>query len=98
MSFNRLLTCPKALSAVPISRLARVLLEIALSMLVMSARNVSLAINPAGSSLPELIRKPVLSRVSDCCKSAELRARVFCATKELTFVLIRVMPVHPLLV
>jgi hypothetical protein len=62
----------------------------------MSLRNASLAIKPAGSSFPTLIRKPVLSRVNACCKSAELRANVFCAIRELTFVLIRVMPVHPL--
>jgi hypothetical protein len=78
--------------------LARSLFETAFSILVMSLRNASLAIKPAGSSLPTLMRKPVLNRVKACCRSAELRANVFCATKELTFVLIRVMPVHPLLV
>jgi hypothetical protein len=62
-----LLTCASALSAVAMSWLARSVLLIALLMLVMSRRRFSLAIKPAGSSLPELIRKPVLSRVSDCC-------------------------------
>ena len=38
---------------------ARCVLEIALLMLVMSLRRASLAIKPAGSSLPLLIRKPV---------------------------------------
>ncbi len=71
------------------------LLEIALSMLVMSARSDSLAIKPAGSSLPELIRRPVLSRVRASCSSALFLCSVFCATNELMFVLIRVIRHHP---
>ena len=66
-------------------------------MLVMSLRRFSLAIKPAGSSLPVLIRKPVLSRVSACSKAALDRPSVFWATSELTFVLIRVIAKHPCL-
>ena len=64
-------------------------------MLVISRRRFSLAINPAGSSFPELIRRPVLSRVSEVCRSELERASVFWAIKELTLVLIRVMPDTP---
>jgi hypothetical protein len=46
-------------------------------MLVMSLRRFSLAINPAGSSLPVLIRKPVLSRVSASCNDPLDRLNVF---------------------
>ena len=60
MSFSSELTWPRALSAVAMSWLARSLLLMAFSMLVMSLRRFSLAIKPAGSSLPVLIRKPVL--------------------------------------
>ena len=49
-----------------ITWLARSVLLMAFLMLVMSLRRFSLAIKPAGSSLPVLIRKPVLSRVSAC--------------------------------
>jgi hypothetical protein len=68
----------------------------AFCVLVMSLRKASLAIKPAGSSLPALIRKPVLKRVRDCCNWSFDRARVFCAVKELTLVLIRVMTITPL--
>jgi hypothetical protein len=71
--------------------LARSLLLMALLMLVMSRRRFSLAIKPAGSSLPELIRKPVLKRFSAVCKSALVRPKIFCAISELTFVLMRLM-------
>ena len=64
-------------------------------MLVMSLRRFSLAIKPAGSSLPLLIRKPVLSRVSASFNAALDRPNVFWATKELTFVLIRVIAKPP---
>ena len=64
---------------------------------VMSLRRFSLAIKPAGSSLPVLIRKPVLNRVSDCSKAALDRPSVLRATNELTFVLIRVIAKHPCL-
>jgi hypothetical protein len=57
----------------------------------MSLRRFSLAIKPAGSSLPTLIRKPVLKRVRAVCNWVCDRAKVFCATSELTLVLIRVM-------
>ena len=63
MSFNSELTWPRALSAVAITWLARSVLLMAFLMLVMSLRRFSLAIKPAGSSLPVLIRKPVLNRV-----------------------------------
>lgn len=62
----------------------------------MSRRRFSLAIRPAGSSLPELIRKPVLKRSSEVCNSAFDRARVFWAIKLLTFVLMRLIHVTPL--
>ena len=39
--------------------------------------NASLAIKPAGSSLPVLIRTPVLNRLSDVCSAALLRVNVF---------------------
>jgi hypothetical protein len=61
----------------------------------MSDRKFSLAIKPAGSSLPVLIRKPVLKRVSDCSKAALDRPSVLRATNELTFVLILVIAKHP---
>ena len=64
MSLSRLLIWPRALSAVAMSWSARWLLLIAVLALVMSRRRFSLAIKPAGSSLPELIRRPVLSRLS----------------------------------
>ena len=64
-------------------------------MLVMSLRRFSLAIKPAGSSLPVLIRKPVLSRVSAWFNAALDRPNVFWATSELTFVLIRVIAKPP---
>ena len=70
MLLSRSLTWPKPLSAVAITSFARSVLLMALVMAVMSLRRFSLAIKPAGSSLPVLIRKPVLSRVKDCCKSA----------------------------
>ena len=44
---------------------ARWLLVIAFCTLTMSLRSTSLAIKPAGSSLPVLIRKPVLKRFKD---------------------------------
>ena len=75
--------------------LARWLLVIARSTLTMSARKTSLAIKPAGSSLPVLIRKPVLSRVKVCWRLAFDRAKDFWALREPTFVLIRVMPDTP---
>jgi len=56
---------------------ARSVLLMALVMLVMSLRRFSLAIKPAGSSLPVLIRKPVLSRVRDCSRAAWDRPNVF---------------------
>ena len=59
--------------------------------LVISLRRISLAIRPAGSSLPVLIRRPVLSRVRASCKEAFERARDFCVLSEGTFVLMRVM-------
>jgi hypothetical protein len=65
-------------------------------MLVISLRKFSLAIKPAGSSLPVLIRKPVLNRLRAWLKSALDRPNVFCATNELTFVLIRVIEDPPL--
>ena len=98
MSFSRLLTCPRALSAVRDHLIG----SRAVGDGLLDAGHISsqrLAGNQAGRViLAELIRRPVLKRVSACCKSAVLRDNVFCATKELTFVLIRVMPVHPLLV
>jgi hypothetical protein len=57
----------------------------------MLARSISLAINPAGSSFPVFIRKPVLRRVSACCKETLERPKVFWAVNELTFVLILVI-------
>ena len=54
------LTWPRALSAVAMTWFARSVLLMARLMLVMSLRRFSLAIKPAGSSLPVLIRKPVL--------------------------------------
>src|SRR6188474_697331 len=69
----------------------------ALLMLVMSRRRFSLAIKPAGSSLPELIRRPVLSRVSDSCSEMFERLSVFCAISELKFVLMRLMYQGPFL-
>jgi hypothetical protein len=74
------------------SWLARSLLLMAFCVAVISLRSDSLAIKPAGSSLPTLIRKPVLKRVSEVCNWSFDRASVFCAIRELTFVLIRDMP------
>src|SRR4051794_36206405 len=96
MSFKRLLTWPNALSAVAITWFARSVLLMAFLMLVMSLRKFSLAIKPAGSSLPVLILKPVLNRPSACSKAALDRPNVFWATKELTFELIRVIEKPPL--
>ena len=92
MSFNRAETWPRALSAVAITWLARSLLLIAMFTLLMSARSTSLAIKPAGSSLPVLMRKPVLRRVNALCNAFCDLIRDFCALSALTFVLIRVMP------
>ena len=64
MSFSSELTWPSELSAVAMTWLARSELLIAFSVLTMSLRSASLAIKPAGSSAPVLIRKPVLKRVS----------------------------------
>jgi len=50
--------------------------------------NTWLAIKPAGSSAPVLIRKPVLKRVRACCNWLCDRANAVWATKEPTFVLI----------
>ncbi len=69
MSLSSELTWPRALSAVAITWLARSVLLMALLMLVMSLRRFSLAIKPAGSSLPVLIRKPVLNRCKARFKS-----------------------------
>ena len=55
---------------------ARVLV-IACCVLVMSERSTSLAIKPAGSSLPVLIRRPVLNRVNACCNDWLERANDF---------------------
>ena len=60
--------------------------------LVMLLFNTTLEIKPAGSSLPELIRKPALKRVKAVCNWLFDCARDCCASSELTFVLIRVMP------
>jgi hypothetical protein len=52
---------------VAITWLARTLLLTACFTLMMSLRSASLAIKPAGSSFPLLIRKPVLKRVRASC-------------------------------
>jgi hypothetical protein len=77
MSFRRLLTWPSALSAVLMIWLARRVLLTALFRLVISLRSASLAIKPAGSSEPLLIRRPVLSRVNEVCKSLLLDCKRF---------------------
>jgi hypothetical protein len=81
---------------VAITWFARSVLLMARLMLVMSLRRFSLAIYPAGSSLPVLIRTPVLKRLSACSRAALDRPNVFWATNELTFVLIRVISRPPL--
>ena len=77
MSLSRLLTCPRALSAVLMIWLARRVFETALPRLVISLRRASLAIKPAGSSAPLLIRRPVLNRVKAVCRSPLLLANRF---------------------
>jgi hypothetical protein len=61
----------------------------------MSLRRFSLAIKPAGSSLPVLIRRPVLNRVSACSNASLDRLKLFWAISELTFELIRVIENPP---
>ena len=90
--FNSELICPKPLSAVEIICSAIWLLLMAELTLVISDCNAVEAIMPDGSSAPELIRKPVLKRVNEVCNSWLDVANEFCANRELTFVLIRVMP------
>ena len=62
-----------------------------LDVLLNACCDVQLAISPAGSSLPELIRKPVLNRARAVCNCELERPRLVWAIKELTFVLIRLM-------
>ncbi len=81
----------RGLSAVLMIWLARCVLLIALLRLEISLRSASLAIKPAGSSEPLLIRKPVLNRVKACCRSLLLLCSRFCATSDEMFVLILVM-------
>src|SRR4029078_3282099 len=83
------------LSAVAINWSARWLLVMAFCTLTMSLRSTSLAIKTAGSSLPVLIRKPVLKQFKAFCKSVFDLAKVVWAIKELTLELIRVMPDTP---
>ena len=78
---------------VAITLLAREELSIAWSMPEISLRNPSLAMRPAGSSAPRLIRSPLLSRRS-------VSAIVFCdlasprwAVNDATLVLIRAMSI-----
>ncbi len=94
ISLSSELTCPSALSAVAMSWLARWLLVIARCTLVISLRKASLAIRPAGSSLPVLMRKPVLRRFNARPSESFDRCKFFCAMSELTLVLIRVMDGH----
>ena len=94
MSLSKELTCPNALSAVLIIWFAIWLLLIAWFVLAMLLLITSLAIKPAGSSAPELIRKPVLNRVRAVCNWLLDFARLFWAVRELTFVLMRVIPEH----
>jgi hypothetical protein len=70
---------------------ARSAFPIAAAVDAISLRRFWEAIRPAGSSLPRLIRRPVLSRSSEV-----FRARLFCPStrcpmSEGTFVLMRVM-------
>src|SRR4051812_17757727 len=64
MFSSRLATSLSAPSAVLMTLLARLELSIAWWMPVISLRRASLAMSPAGSSTPRLIRRPLLSRWS----------------------------------
>ena len=66
-------------------------LSIAELIAVISERSVSEAMRPAGSSLPELIRRPVLRRSRAWFIDWLFRPRIRAATIEGTLVLIRLM-------
>src|SRR4051812_47250974 len=89
MFSSRLATSLRAPSVVLMTLLARLELSIAWWMPVISLRRASLAMSPAGSSAPRLIRRPLLSRwrvpFSVCCDLASPRWAVSAAT----FVLMR---------
>src|SRR4051812_28419075 len=89
MFSSRLATSLSAPSAVLMTLLARLELSMAWWMPVISLRRASLAISPAGSSAPRLIRRPLLSRwsvpFSVCCDLASPRW----AVRADTFVLMR---------
>src|SRR5438045_7386792 len=87
----RLLTSPSAPSAVLMTLPARWLLSIAWLIPLISLRNDSLAIRPAGASLPVLIFRPLLSRWSRVDKSAWFLFRRVIAWRDEMLVLIRLM-------
>src|SRR4051812_17778414 len=90
-SFRSELTSFKPPSAVPMMLLARWALLMAELMPVFSARRFSLAMRPAGSSLPLLIFRPVLNRSRLVLSLSWLPRNTRWAISELTFVLILLM-------
>src|SRR5258708_4254648 len=86
-------TSDKAPSAVEITLVACVLLLTACWMPEISALRLSVAIKPAGSSAPLLMRKPVLRRCSVLLRVFCELASPFCAISDATLVLIRAIAI-----
>src|SRR5205814_4210449 len=89
----RLLTSPSAPSAVLITLPARWLLSIAWLIPLISLRSDSLAIKPAGASLPLLIFNPLLRRCRWVARSLWFRVSWVMAARDAMFVLIRLMSI-----
>ena len=90
---SRSATSAKYPSVVAMTEMARSELEIAFASPWISARSRSDTINPAGSSAPLLMRRPVDSRSSRTARSEWERARLFWAISDAMFVLILVMAI-----
>ncbi len=85
---SRLLTSEREPSAVPTTLLANWALLMAVVVACCSAARDWLAIKPAGSSLPELMRVPVERRCREVCRAVLFLLRLLIAINEETLVLI----------